>query len=158
MVYPVLEYPKLGFNRALNHLPTTWNLMKYVLSALLVLILAGCAASGTQVSEQAATQFKEGETRESEIIAKLGQPTSVSLINGKRMLGYAGTQVKVKGATFIPIVGGFIGGADSKFTVATYQIDSDGVLEKIMYTSAGSGTRMGTNPSEMTAREPNAIK
>ncbi len=132
--------------------------MKYLISTLLVLLLAGCAASGTQVSEQAATQFKEGVTREPEIIAKLGQPTSVSIINGKRMLGYAGTQVKVKGATFIPIVGGFIGGADSKVTVATYQIGSEGVLEKIMYTSAGSGSRMGAAPADMSAQEPTAVK
>ncbi len=132
--------------------------MKSLRSALFVLFLAGCASSGTQVSEQAATQFTEGVSRESDIVAKLGQPTSVSIINGKRMLGYAGTQVKVKGATFIPIVGGFIGGADSKFTVATYQIGSDGVLEKIMYTSAGSGSRMGTTPADMPTQEPTAVK
>lgn len=132
--------------------------MKFLLSSLLIMTLAGCAASGTQISEQAAMQFKEGVTTDAQIIAKLGQPTSVSIYAGKRMLSYSGTQVKVKAASFIPIVGAFVGGADSQITIATYQIGSNGVLEKIMYTSAGSGSRMGTNPSEMNSREPSAIK
>lgn len=35
--------------------------------------LAGCAASGTQLSREAATQFVEGKTTKQEVIAKLGK-------------------------------------------------------------------------------------
>lgn len=132
--------------------------MKSIATTLLIFALAGCAASGTQVSEQAALQFKEGETTEKQIVAKLGRPNSVTIVEGKRLISYIGSQVQIKGASFIPIVGLFAGGADVQMTMATFHIDSNGVLEKVSYTSGDAGTRNGTTPAETTAQEPTAVK
>lgn len=125
---------------------------------VLATALAGCAASGVQVSEQMATQFKEGTSTEIEIVKALGPPTSVTVSSGKRFISYTGMQYQVKGASFIPIVGAFAGGSDYKMSVAMFQIDPAGVLEKITYTTSGSGTRSGVQPVAMPTTEPRAVK
>ena len=133
--------------------------MKKLASTLLtVAILTGCASSGTQVSQQAATQFKEGESTEAQIIAKLGPPTSTTIMGGFKTISYSGMQYQVKGATFIPIIGAFAGGSDYTMSIASYQIGSDGILKKFSYTTSGSGSRSGVTAADMKATEPTAIK
>jgi outer membrane protein assembly factor BamE (lipoprotein component of BamABCDE complex) len=132
--------------------------VKLLTSALLALALSGCVASGTQVSEQAAMQFKEGITTEDQIVAKLGQPTAVHNFSGNRILSYSGMQVRMKGTSFIPVVGMFAGGSDYKMTIANFHIGKNGVLEKIDYSGSGAGSRMGANPGEMETKDPTAVK
>lgn len=132
--------------------------MKRTLILALAVALAGCMSAGKQVAPEAALQFKEGITTETEILSKLGQPTGMSMHSGKKFLTYSGMQMQMKGASFIPIVGAFAGGSDYKMSMAIYQIDSNGVLEKITYNSSGAGSRMGTTPAEMPSQEPSAIK
>lgn len=127
-------------------------------TAILTIVISGCAASGTQVSQGAALQFKEGVSTESQIVSALGRPTSTSISSGLKFIVYSGMQYKVKGATFIPIVGAFAGGADYTATMAMYQIGPDGVLQKITYTESGTGTRSGATPAYMPATEPIAVK
>jgi hypothetical protein len=130
-----------------------------ILAAAAAVTLAGCAASGVQVSEQAALQFQEGRTTEAEILQKLGKPTSVHTSGGIRLLQYSGFQYQVKGATFVPIVGAFAGGADYTLTTATYQIDpATSLLQKISYTQQGTGSRAGTLPAPMPPTEPSAVR
>lgn len=131
---------------------------KLFAAASMAAILAGCAASGTQISQGAALQFKEGVSTEAQIVSALGRPTSTSISSGMKFIMYSGMQYQVKGATFIPIVGAFAGGADYTATMAMYQIGPDGVLQKITYTESGTGTRSGVTPAEMKATEPVAIK
>ena len=118
--------------------------------------LSACMASGIQVSEQAALQFKEGVTTEKEIISKLGKPSGVGVMAGKKMLTYSGMQSRVNGATFIPIVGAFVGGSTYKISVAVYTINPNGVLEHITYSAHEGGARMGMNPAEMAESTPSA--
>lgn len=129
-----------------------------IVAAVATVALVGCAASGVQVSPQAATQFREGITTEAEIVSKLGQPTTVSVVNGRRVIGYAGMQYQVKPATFVPIVGMFAGGADYTYSSALYEIGPNGVLERVTYTSSGSGSRAGSTPADMPAGEPRAVR
>ena len=74
--------------------------------------IAGCASSGTQISQEKATSFKEGVSTESEIVAALGKPTSVMIMGDMKYISYSGFQYQTKAATFIPVVGLFAGGAD----------------------------------------------
>lgn len=120
--------------------------------------LAGCAASGVQVSQSAATQFKEGVTTEAQIIEKLGNPTTTTIANGLKTITYTGAQYRTSAATFIPIVGLFAGGTDYSVTVAAYQINSQGVLNKVTYSTSGGTARMGSTPAAMQAQEPSAVK
>lgn len=121
-------------------------------------ILTGCAASGTQITQGAALQFKEGVSTEAQIVSALGRPTTTSISSGMKFIMYSGMQYQVKGATFIPIIGAFAGGADYNMTMAMYQIGPDGILQKITYTESGTGTRAGSMPADLRTTEPVAIK
>lgn len=133
--------------------------MNKAFAALLAtVLLAGCAASGVQVSKDAALQFKEGVTTEAEILEKMGRPTTIMLSGNTKVIAYSGMQYQVKGATFIPIVGAFAGGSDFNLTSVTYEIDPNGVLKKATYAQSSGGNRMGTTPVEMSPTEPRAVK
>lgn len=133
--------------------------MKRLVSVFLFcLALSGCVASGVQVSQEAATQFKEGVTTEAEIIAKLGKPSGVTITGGQRLISYAGYQSQAKAASFIPIIGAFTGGSDYSISSAVYQIDSQGILQKISYAQHGGAARMGAAPAATEKTEPRAVK
>lgn len=132
--------------------------MKSITTLACSLIISGCAATGVQVTQEAATQFVEGKTTETEIVAKLGQPTTTSINAGIKTIGYAGAQYKTNAASFIPVVGLFAGGGEYNVTVANYQIDASGILQKITYTTSSGTNRMGINPADVNARAPAAVK
>ncbi len=133
--------------------------MKLFFAAVLSVLVAGCAATGTQVSQSAALQFKEGITSEADIVAKLGAPTGIRVSSGGiRIITYTGGQAQVKGASFIPIIGMFAGGTDYTVTTATYQMGADGLLQKIDYSSSAGSTGMGRSPAPIAPSEPMAIK
>jgi outer membrane protein assembly factor BamE (lipoprotein component of BamABCDE complex) len=131
--------------------------MKFAL-LLAASLLTGCAASGVQVSPEAAMQFKEGSTTEAQIVAKLGSPNGTTFNSGNKTIYYSGTQAQVNAATFIPIVGMFAGGSTYSLSMVSYQLDSDGVLQKVYYSTQNGTSRMGSSPAQMTAVEPTAIK
>jgi outer membrane protein assembly factor BamE (lipoprotein component of BamABCDE complex) len=132
--------------------------MKKLTLMMCAAALAGCASSGVQVSQTAATQFKEGVTTESQIVEKLGNPTTTTIANGIKTITYTGAQYRTNAASFIPIVGLFAGGTDFSVTVAAYQINNQGVLDKVTYSTSGGTARMGSNPAAMQTQEPSAVK
>ncbi|MFZ6734721.1 hypothetical protein ACO0LG_22550 [Undibacterium sp. Ji42W] len=132
--------------------------MNRLLSLAFVLVLAGCASSGTQVSQEVALSFKEGVTTEKEIVASLGTPTGVMISGDLKIISYSGFQYKMKAASFIPIVGLAAGGADYAHTSVSYIIDKAGIMTKINYMSSGSGSRQGVTAAEMPSQEPKAIQ
>jgi hypothetical protein len=132
--------------------------MKKTLAIFSLVLLSGCASSGTQISQEAATSFKEGVTTEKEIITALGNSTSVMISGDTKIISYSGFQYKMKAASYIPIVGLFAGGADYAQTNAMYIIDTKGILTKINYMTSGAGSRQGTTAADMKEQEPKAIK
>ena len=132
--------------------------MKFITNIAAAICISGCAASGIQVSQEAAMQFKENVATESEIVAKLGRPTSTMIMSGMRMIVYSGMQYRTKPESFIPIVGLVAGGADYAYSSAVFQIGEDGILKKITYTSSGSGVRQGVTPATMPSTEPTAVQ
>ena len=133
-------------------------MFKLFFSACTLAILAGCASTGTQISQEAALQFKEGVSTETDILSKLGRPTSVTINGDIKLISYTGSQYQTKAASFIPVVGMFAGGSDMQVTHAAYQIGPDGILKKIIYSTSGTGARMGATPTDMKTTEPTAIK
>lgn len=139
--------------------PKGLDVKKNLLSlSIASIILAGCAASGVQVSQEAATQFKEGESTESAIIAKLGKPSMVTMNGTMKVISYTGSQYQTKAASFIPVVGLFAGGGDMAVKTVSYQINQAGILEKIIYSEYNTNTRMGSQPAPMSQEEPRAVQ
>ena len=116
---------------------------KLLVGAMTVLLLCGCMASGVIVNEQQVQQFKRGETTEGQIIAVLGQPTSRSNMNGRRSISYSGVQAQTRPASFIPYIGGLVGGSDVRHSSYTFSFDANGKLADIVSTEGAMGTGTG---------------
>jgi hypothetical protein len=128
-----------------------------VVSIAAALQLGGCAASGVQVSQTAATQFVEGKTTETEILQKLGRPTSVMIQSGVKTITYTGA-IPNEGGAFIPIVGAFAGGSDYSVISASFVIDEKGILKTASYSNSSGSTGLGAGPVEMKPEAPRAVK
>lgn len=81
-------------------------------------------------------QFSVGTATLEDIEAKLGKPQSITHnADGTEAVIYIATSTKVKGATFIPYVGLFAGGAKSEVHSATFTFDAGGVLRSTSSTN-----------------------
>lgn len=126
--------------------------MRKLIAAGLCLMLMGCVASGTQVKESQLAQFKQGKTTYDDVVARLGPPNSSSLLpDGSRVIVYTYVQAAARPETFIPIVGGLVGGADVHSNMVMFQFTSAGILKSYSSntTQIGSGTNLeaGSPPS-----------
>lgn len=116
---------------------------KLVVVAAGVLVICGCVASGVIINEQQVQSFKRGETTEGQIIAALGAPTSRSNINGVRSISYTGVYAQARPASFIPYIGGLVGGSDVRHSSYTFTFDSSGKLTNLISTEGATGTGQG---------------
>lgn len=127
---------------------------------LCALLIAGCVSHGVQVSAEKVAQFKPGVTTEADVVAALGQPTSVTSMNGQRLLSYAGAQAQARPTSFIPIVGLFAGGADVRYSMTMFKFGADGKLVDTTQTNGASGANTGLAAGTMppVADQPRKIE
>jgi outer membrane protein assembly factor BamE (lipoprotein component of BamABCDE complex) len=124
-----------------------------ILLCFIIGALAGCTAAGVKVTEDQARQFERGKSTYTEVVGKLGQPSSsVALANGMRVISYSYVEASARPATFIPIVGPLVGGADARSNVVTFMFDASGVLTN--YTAASSQTGSGFGAAANTRVVP----
>ena len=123
---------------------------------MMTVVLGGCAASGVQVTEQQAQSFQVGKTTYPEVVAALGEPTTVnSSSTGNRTAVYSYSAVASRPQNFIPYIGPLVSGYDTKSSAVTFVFDSKGVLRETSSSqnNMGSGANLaatspqgGTNP------------
>src|SRR5579859_2878429 len=117
--------------------------MKTMLIAI-ELLLAGCVSSGTQVKDTALTQFQKGVTTEADVVKALGPPQSTTTLgDGRRLVIYSGMHGQVKGATFIPVVGLFAGGATVHQSTVVFTFGQDGKLVEYSSTQSNADSTSG---------------
>ena len=105
--------------------------------------LAGCMSSGVKVDQNKVTSLKPGTTTCAEAVALLGKPTNSSLqSDGTRSYQYVYVQAQANAANFVPIVGSFVGGANTENTTFTMNCDKNGVLAN--YSSSQGSSDVGT--------------
>ena len=118
---------------------------KFIALALLT-FLNGCAASGVQVTEQQAQSFQVGKSTYAEVVGSLGEPTSVnSSSNGNRVATYSYSAMSARPQNFIPYIGPWVGGYDTKSSAVTFVFDNKGILREMSSTqnNMGAGTNLG---------------
>jgi PDZ domain len=127
---------------------------------VLVLFLCGCVSVGRPLNDMAIDQFRIGETTEPEVVAALGQPMSVATADGMSALTYGFVYSAARPETLIPIVGGFVGGADATSRSATFVFSPDGILRHMMRggSDVHSGVLTGTHiaAGSVSSSVPNA--
>lgn len=117
---------------------------------LAALLLTGCISSGTRVEESALQQFRKGTTTQADVEKALGKPQTVTLgSDGTHSVAYVFTSAHAKGASFIPIVGLFAGGAVGQTRVVIFHFGLDGKLTD--YSSTASDADMNIGPRSGTA-------
>jgi len=136
------------------------SIFKMVLIAAVgALLLSGCVATGVQVDEKNLQSFERGKTTYGDVVARLGQPTSNTLLpDGRRMIMYTYMQAQARPENFIPIVGAFVGGADTRSSVVSITFDQTGILETYSSSQsqfgASTGLAAGTGPSDRVSHQP----
>lgn len=95
-----------------------------------ILALTACGgSSGTLVQPQQVSDFATGRTTYEQVVARLGTPSTVKASSdGSRTASYTHASVRARPESFIPLVGGFVGGADSTAHTVNFAFDRKGVL------------------------------
>ena len=119
------------------------------------LYMTGCGASGVQIKPEQLSDFKKGVTTESEVISKLGSPTSRSInADGSHLLMYNYLAYQARPETLIPVVGPLVGGADVQSSMVWFQFSPDGKLANYSANESATGSALNfAAPS--TPRTPN---
>jgi len=116
--------------------------ISYLLLAGLI-VLGGCAATGVQVKQGQLEQFKQGETTKQDVMAALGKPTTqMRNSDGTSTLLYTYAEYRTRPETFIPFIGGFIGGADTNSSNVSLTFDQAGKLLSYSTSESELGTGM----------------
>ena len=126
-------------------------------TTLFVLALAGCAASGVRVTDEQVAAFKAGETTKAQAMAVLGKPTmQMRLADNTSIVIYSHYESRVRPETLIPIVGAFVGGADSNSNTMTLRFDAaDRLLDTSSSTSNfGTGTGLAAGQPSPVLDQP----
>jgi outer membrane protein assembly factor BamE (lipoprotein component of BamABCDE complex) len=93
--------------------------------------LSACATSGNpDVANQAViSKIEKGKTTQEQVRQLLGEPqVKTNLKDDTEQWEYAYVDMKLKGATFIPIVGLFAGGGNADVKGATFTFDKNRVV------------------------------
>jgi hypothetical protein len=126
--------------------------MTIIIATLALAMGVQAAPTATQapspVAPAPAPDYKVGVSRLSDVIAKLGKPNTVTTISdGSIVAAFVSTRTRVKGASFVPIVGMFAGGAKSKISVKVFTFGADGLLKSFTSTDSGTNCSVGIQGS-----------
>lgn len=134
------------------------------------LALAGCVSRGNSavVDQDRIAQVQLNTSTKEDVKRILGQPTSMSRHSGSyypipglppstspttvEVWSYSHIKVDVNGATFIPIVGLFAGGATSQLNIFTVVFDDQDIVRHI--SSTQSQGRSGANAGSSQPTKP----
>jgi hypothetical protein len=117
------------------------SLLKFTLATTVASLLVGCASTGNNFDESKVSQVKTGETTEADLVQMFGQPQHRSVNSeGLTMLTWMYTQANVKGESFIPFAGAFVGGTESK-TKSLHVTLQDGKVRTFACSGGGTESR-----------------
>jgi hypothetical protein len=113
-------------------------------SMAIVVLLAGCASAGTKVDPDTVASFVKGRTTVAEAEDALGQPNAMSTApDGTTVLVYSYAHSSVRAATFIPVVGMFAGGTDTKSQSVVLRFGTDGTYRDASSSAGQVGVTTG---------------
>ena len=124
------------------------NDMRIFVLALCASLISACASSSVMVSDAQIAAFERAKTTESEVIARLGPPTTVINDNGQHTLMYSGAQMQAR-----LNAGPLVGGTDVRASSVMLRFGPDGKLIDIISLQQASGTTMGLEAMTVTPLE-----
>jgi hypothetical protein len=119
--------------------------MKAIAALILCVFVTGCSSTGVEVKPEQTADFRPGVTTRQDVLARLGPPTGQSTnSDGTTVLVYSFAASKVRPSTFIPFVGAFVGGADTRASSVAFSFDPNGKLVRSSSSSSAIGSALGT--------------
>jgi outer membrane protein assembly factor BamE (lipoprotein component of BamABCDE complex) len=119
--------------------------MKTTLAAatLAAALLAGCMSAGMDVKPDQVKSFQPGKTTRGEIEAALGRPNVVrNKSDGTTEIVYQHVDVRVRGETFIPFIGGLVGGSDVRTNEVSFTLDKSGIFQSTTSATTEQGASL----------------
>jgi len=129
-------------------------MMNRASSVILFMIFAvtiGCASVGRPIDQAAADKIVKGQTTREQVGVLLGSPDRITKLgNGDTMYSYNYARASAKPASFIPIVGPLVGGANVQHQMVMVTFGPDNIVKNFMSsqggTESGTGLATGTRP------------
>ncbi len=120
-------------------------------------LLCGCFSMGHPIKQANLAKIQRGVSTRADVEALLGKPEAVSFSDGpegrKTVLQYLYSYSAVKGTTFIPYAGPFMGGMNTSSQSTTITLDTNNVVISIV--SSNSAVEGGNN---LEARSPDSAE
>jgi hypothetical protein len=109
-----------------------------------IFLLSACASAGTKVDPQTVSSFVKGRTTVAQAEEALGEPNGTSTTtDGSTSLSYTYAHSSVRASTFIPLVGAFVGGTDTKTQSVVLRFDRNGLYQGAASTTGNIGATTG---------------
>jgi hypothetical protein len=114
-----------------------------------VVALGGCASAGnqqvrTETMETVGEKVVKGSTTKTQVKALYGEPGSVNLTDGgSEVWHYEYAHAVANGASYVPLVGLFAGGAHVKKNEVVFIFDSNNILQNYTVHASESDVRRG---------------
>ena len=111
-------------------------------AAILLTATTACSGSaGKMVTDSQLAQFQPGKTSYEQVVSALGSPdTTIKKSDGSFTAIYTYYAVTTRPETFIPVVGPFVGGADTKGHSVQIKFNPNGILADIESTDTTIAT------------------
>lgn len=117
---------------------------RFLFIILLVAWLAGCVSSGRKIDQSAADKIEKGKTTREQVINLIGSPDRITRTSsGNTIFMYNYMRATAKPATFIPIFGPLVGGANVQHQMYMVTFGADGVVKDYISTYGGSEVDRG---------------
>lgn len=101
-----------------------------VLGLMTAFFLLGCASSGTKIDRANVDQIKKGVTTRNDLEKMFGPPMNVGLMgDGRRSLIFQFTEAQIKGTSFIPYAGPFMGGRTMRMQTLQVILDQNNIVQ-----------------------------
>ncbi|HWD91718.1 MAG TPA: hypothetical protein VG938_05135 [Verrucomicrobiae bacterium] len=107
----------------------------------LALFVASCASVGNNFDDSKISDIKRGQTTEADLVRMFGDPQN-RIVNSDTglTLTWIYSEATVKGESFIPYAGAFMGGTRSKSKTLSATLTND-VVASFTYSGGGTETR-----------------
>lgn len=111
------------------------------LAAGFTLFIVGCASVGNNFDESKISEIKKGQTTETDLVRMFGEPQNrmMNSDNGLTMT-WMYSEAKVKGESFIPYAGAFMGGTRAKSKTLSAVL-TNSVVASFTYSGGGTESR-----------------
>lgn len=114
-------------------------------SLVALLLGAGCMSSGTNFDSAKVSQIQKGVTTEADLLGLFGPSNNRGIDSeGNVNLSWTYVESRVKGETFIPYAGPFVGGSKSATKLLHVSLGPDGKVTRFNASDGASESRNTT--------------